>query len=80
VKGHITHVQEVISEVLLDNVALVTTADYKLIDAVGTKDLENMPQDWPAADFHHRLGPQVRFLGDPGAEAAGKDYRFHGKA
>ena len=75
-KGHIAHVQEVVSEILLDHIAFVATADHKLIDAVGAKDLEDVPEDRLAADFHHGLGLEVGFFADAGAKATGEDYGF----
>ena len=76
-KGHIAHVQEVISEIFLDHIALVATADHKLIDAMSAVDLEDMPENRLPADFHHRLGFEVRFLADAGAKAPCQDHCFH---
>ena len=44
---------------------------------MGTKYLEDVPEDRPTADLHHRLGLEVGFLADSGAEATGKNDGFH---
>jgi len=79
VEGHVRHVQEVVGEVLLDQVALVAAADHEIVNAVGGVDLHHMPKDRLAADLYHGLGLEVRFLGNARAEAAGEDDSFHRK-
>ena len=39
--------------------------------------LHDMPQDRLAADLDHRLGLELGFLRDAGAEAARKQYYLH---
>ena len=78
VEGHVAHVQEIVGAVFLDHITLIAAADHKLIDAVGTEDLEDVPEDRPAADLHHRLGLEVGFITDAGAEATRQDHGFHG--
>ena len=77
VEGHVRHVQEVVREVFLDQVALVAATDDEIVDAVRGVDLHHMPEDRPAADLDHVLGLEVRFLGNARAEAAGEDDGFH---
>ncbi len=77
VEGDIGHVQEVIREVFLDKVALVTAADNKVVDAMSGVELENVPENGPATDLDHRFGLEVGFLGDTGTEATGEDDGFH---
>ena len=40
-------------------------------------DLENVPENWLAADLHHGLGFEVDFLTDASAKATGKDHSIH---
>ena len=49
VEGDVGHVQEVVGEVLLDHVALVAAADPDVVDAAGRVDLEDVPEERPAA-------------------------------
>jgi len=77
VEGDVRHVQEVVGEVFFDEIALVTAADDEIVDQVLRVGLQDMPEDWPAADFDHRLGTKDRFFAKPGAEAAGEDNCFH---
>jgi hypothetical protein len=77
VEGYVAGVQEVIGEILLDNITFVTTADNEFIDAVVAIGFQDVPEDGLASHLHHRLGPQVGFLGETGAKAAGKDNGFH---
>ena len=67
VEGDIAIVQEIIGKIFLDHVALVATADHKIVDAMVGIDLHDVPQHRQPADLHHRLGPQVGFFTDPGA-------------
>ena len=77
VEGDIGHVQEIVSEIFLDQVALVAAADDEVVDAVGGVELHDMPEDGLAADLDHGLGLEVGFFGETGAEATGEDDRFH---
>ena len=43
VKGDIAIVQKIIGEILLDHIALVATANHKLVDAMVGIDFHNMP-------------------------------------
>lgn len=52
-------------------------AEDELLDAVRGVELHHVPQDRPAADLDHQLGPQMRFLTDPGAVAPGEDHTLH---
>ena len=72
-KADIAHVQEIVSEIFLDHVPLRAAADDKLVDAMGAVELENVPEDWLAADLHHWLWFEVGFFADAGAEAARED-------
>ncbi len=69
-KGHIAHVEEVVSKIFLDQVALIAATDNKFIDAVGAVDLEDVPKDRLAADLHHRLGLEVSFFADASTKAS----------
>ena len=69
--------QEVVGEVLFDDVAFIAAADDKVVDAVGGVELPDVPEDWFAPNFDHRLWLEVRLFGDAGAEAAGEDNCFH---
>ena len=78
VEGDVGHVQEVVGEVFLDDVALVAQADDEFADPVGRVDLHDVPQDRLAADLDHRLGADRGFFTEACAEAAGQDHGFHG--
>ena len=77
VEGDVGHVEEVVGEVLLDDVALVAAADDEVVDAVLGVELEDVPEDGPAANFHHGLGTEGGLFADAGAEPAGEDNGFH---
>ena len=78
VEGDVGGVEEVVGEVLLDDVALVSAADDEVVDAVLGVDLEDVPEDGAAADLDHGLGADRGFFAEASAEAAGEDYCFHG--
>ena len=77
VEGDVGGVEEVVGEELLDDVALVAEADDEVGDAVLGVDLEDVPEDGPAADLDHGLGAESGLLRDASAEAAGEDDCFH---
>ena len=62
--------QKVIREIFLDQVALVTEADDKIIEAVMAVDFHDVPKNRPTANFDHRLRANRRFLGKACAQAA----------
>jgi hypothetical protein len=69
--------KEVVLEVLFNDISFVTAADYKLVDIMSRVHLHDMPENWLATDFDHRLGLQMRFFGDSSAKPSRKDYCFH---
>ena len=77
VEGDVRHVEEVVGEILLDQIALVAAADHELVHAMGGIELHDMPEDRPAADLDHRLRLEVRFLRDPRSQAASENDCFH---
>jgi len=77
VKGDIAGMQKVVGEVFLDQVALVAKANNEIVDAMGGIDLEDVPEDRQAADFHHWFGAEAGFFAEAGAEAAGENYGYH---
>ena len=70
-KGQVGRVKEVVSEVLFNDVALVAKADYELIDAVGTENLHDVPEDWFAPDVYHGFRSDFRFFRQSRAAPAG---------
>jgi hypothetical protein len=56
---------------------LIAKADHKLIDAMGTINLEIMTTEWLAADLCHGFGLEVGLFADAGAEVTGQNHRFH---
>ncbi len=76
VEDHITHVQEIIGEILLDHIALIAAADHKFVDAKAALDLEDVPQNWPTTDFRHRLRPEMSLFANSGTQTTGQDYGF----
>lgn len=77
VEGDIRHMQKIIGEVFLDDVALVAAADNELIDAVTGVDLHDMPEDWHAADLHHGFGAHGSFFTQARAQPTCENHCFH---
>jgi hypothetical protein len=67
----------IVEEIVLDDLALVAQCDAEFVEPVARVVLEDVPEDRPAADLHHRLGLGLGFLGQPGAEATGQDHGLH---
>src|SRR5437868_314512 len=74
---HICIMQEVVHEILLYDMRLITEADDKFGVAVGCIYLHYMPQNGFTAYLYHRLGLQQRLFRYPGAPAARKYYYLH---
>ena len=70
-------VQEIIRKILLDHMLLIPGADHKIVEAVITVELHDMPEDRHAAQIHHGLWFKLAFFGDSCSEAAGKNNNFH---
>src|SRR4029453_3620295 len=68
IEGDVRHVQKVIGEVLLDDISLVAEADDEIAYIVSRVDLHDVPQDWLATNFYHRLRPEVGFFTYAGAQ------------
>jgi hypothetical protein len=62
VEGDVGSVKEVVGEVLLDDVALVTAANYKVCDVVGGVNLADVPEQGSTTDFDHGFGAKCRLL------------------
>src|ERR1035437_5147772 len=77
VEGDLGHMQEIIGEILLDDIALVAAADHEIIGAMRRIDLYDVPENGFAADLDHRLGLEVARLGNAGAEPPARDDDFH---
>src|SRR5262245_31396199 len=73
----IRHVEKVVCEVFLDDVALISAADHKFIDPVVGVDFHDVPQDRLAADFNHRFGFEVGLLGYSSADSTSENYGLH---
>ena len=77
IEGYVGHVQEIVGKVFLDDIALVATANHKIVDAVVGIRLQDVPEHRHATDFDHRLRFDVCFLGNAGAETTGQNDSFH---
>ena len=71
------HVQEVIREIFLDQIAAVAKADDEVVEAEMAVNLHDVPDDRLAADFDHGLGPHRGFLRNPGSETTGQNDDLH---
>src|SRR5882762_4700371 len=77
VKCNVRHVQEVIREILLDDVALVSEANHEFVDSIVRVNLHDVPQYWPATNFDHRLRLEMGFLAYASAESSSENDCFH---
>ena len=78
VERDIRHVQEIVREIFLDDIALVASADHEIIGAVRRVELHDVPEDRLAADLDHRLRLQIALFGYPSAQPAGENDDLHG--
>lgn len=77
VEGDVGHVEEVVGEILLDQIALIAAADHEVVHAMGGIELHDVPENRPAADLDHRLRLEVGLFRDPSSQAASENDCFH---
>src|SRR5690242_10122916 len=80
VERHIGHMEKIVREILLDDVALVAETDDEIVDAPVGIDFHDVPEDRAATDLDHRLGTKMGLLTNPGAHTTCKNDGFHTKA
>mgnify|MGYP001666883442 CR=1 FL=1 len=71
IKRHVTHVEEVVVEPLLNHVLLVSGTDDKVIDTKRRIHLHDVPENRLAANLDHRLWLVLRFLRNTRAVSTG---------
>src|SRR5207302_1314922 len=74
---HIGGIGQVILEELLNDVALVSTANHEILDAVDRIDLHDVPENRTTADLDHRLRHQYTFLADASSHPTCQDHSLH---
>src|SRR5579863_2247372 len=77
IESDIRHMQEIVREVLLDEIAFVSTTNDEVVDSVLRIHLENVPQDRSTADLDHRLWAHDGFFTEPRPEPARQYDCFH---
>ena len=65
--------KEVIGEVFLDDIPLITTADNEIIYAMRGIELHDVPQDRPTAYFNHGFWLEVGFFRYTSSKTAGEN-------
>ena len=76
VHAHVRRQVAVLEEVLLDHRAAVAQAADEVVQAGGGVDLHDVPQQRPAADLDHRLGPVLGLFTHSRALATAQDHDF----
>ena len=69
---YIALMQKIVGEKFLYGITFIAKENDKIIEAEMAVRFHDMPQDWPAAHFHHRLGQYARFLAEPRSEPTGQ--------
>ena len=77
IEGDVRGMQEVLGEVFLHHVLLVSETDNEIIEPEFRIILHDMPENRLSADLHHRLRLQVTLFTDTRAEPSGQDNNFH---
>src|ERR1051325_4519973 len=76
-KGRVANIPEIVPEIFLNHLALVTEAKDELVEAVMRIGLHDMPEDRALADGQHRFGAELRFVLQTCPLAAAQDNHFH---
>lgn len=77
VHGEIGIADLVFPEILLDILAFVSQREHEILVPVSGVPVHDMPDNRPAADFHHGLGLVFGFFAHAGAFAAAENDCFH---
>src|SRR3954470_4373080 len=77
VERHIAGVQEVVREIFLDLVALISAADDEVGQPMRGVDLQDVPQDRLSADLHHGLRTQRALLADARPQSPRQYHGLH---
>jgi hypothetical protein len=67
----------IVVKIIFDVVGFVPATDDELVKPIMRVNLHDVPEYGSAADFHHRLRAEFRFLGQPGPITSGKNNYFH---
>ena len=78
INREIVRAVEVVEEVFLDQVALVSQADHEVVQAMRRIDLHDVPENRHRSDLDEGLGYRTRLLTDSRAITTGQDDYFHG--
>jgi len=63
-------------EKFFDHVPLISQTNDEVREAVMAIDLHDVPEDWPAADLHHRFVPGAGFFDASGSKATSRNHHF----
>ena len=77
IKCHIGAVEVIICEIFFDDIALISTADYKVLKPKHGVVLHDMPQNRLVPNSNHGLGFQMALLTDTGTQSACQNHNFH---
>src|ERR1051325_6342475 len=62
VKRDVRHVQEVVGKIFFDEITAMPETNDEIVNPIVRIDFHDVPKNWAAADFDHRLWPHTGFL------------------
>ena len=77
VERNVRHMQEIVSEVFFNDIALVSATNDEIIQAMLRIHFHNVPQDRFAADLDHRFRAKTGFFTYAGSKTTRKNHGFH---
>ena len=77
IESDVRHVQEIIREILLDEVSLISATNDELVDSVLRVHFEDVPQDRSTADLDHRFWSYDCLFAKPGPEPTRQYHCLH---
>ena len=69
----------IIEEIVLNDITPIAGTDDELAQTAGGKNLHQMPENGPSADFYHWLGLVLGLFPHAGTEATCQQYNLHNK-
>jgi len=70
-------ISKIFGKIFLDHITLVASTNHRLINAMTTVDLENMPQYMDVTNLSHRPGLEMGCLADTNVLPSGQEHSLH---
>lgn len=77
IKSNIGHMQEVIGEILLDDITLITATNHKIVNSMCGIYFHDVPENRLTTNLDHWLRLKVGLFGNTGSKTSSENNGFH---